>query len=476
MNSIHCRLRALYTSRLDMENQIVAKTTATTKTTTTTNQYNKNNNTTTTTTTSGSSSSATRTTIHNNNNNPIISFDDHNNSNNPPSNNNNNNKDQQQQQQYHSEDSSSSSSRKLLLGTTTTNTNTTTTTKSSSSSSIGVLTFEKTPYYLVWPHIPQAIIKTCPWKPKIIVMLRNPVDRLYSHYKMMMKLVNTKIINQNKNNNQNMTRNKDGSSSSSLESILNTELRLLHQFGLSNAPFIPEQEQEHTVTNNNNHTKTNTTTSHLLLLSFEPPTISWQKQNQYDSISFRGFGNHRQNQRYLQRGMYVIQLQRWLQYYQLSNNLLVVQYELFKTNPKYIYNQILHFLIQNKTTTTKTTKKKNITTTTNNNNNSPLIDDKQYIVNFSLTNEEFHTIYRAEKLGKPYQQPEQEQPNHQDQENKKKNDMLAGTTTTTTTTTLHPTTRRYLEQFYHPYNLKLMQLLGTNDTRWLWGGKKEEEQ
>lgn len=44
--------------------------------------------------------------------------------------------------------------------------------------------YEKTPSYLLNPNIPEMILKTCPWKPKIIVILRNPIDRAYSHHKM----------------------------------------------------------------------------------------------------------------------------------------------------------------------------------------------------------------------------------------------------------------------------------------------------
>lgn len=47
-----------------------------------------------------------------------------------------------------------------------------------------IISFEKSPGYLLWPHIPAAIRRTCPWMPYILVVLRNPVDRLYSQYRM----------------------------------------------------------------------------------------------------------------------------------------------------------------------------------------------------------------------------------------------------------------------------------------------------
>ncbi len=47
-------------------------------------------------------------------------------------------------------------------------------------------TGEASPYYLFHPHVPGRIIKCCP-KIKFIVMLRNPVDRAYSHFMMQKK-------------------------------------------------------------------------------------------------------------------------------------------------------------------------------------------------------------------------------------------------------------------------------------------------
>ena len=38
--------------------------------------------------------------------------------------------------------------------------------------------------YLIVPSVPEKISKICFWKPKIIVSLRNPVDRAYSFYQM----------------------------------------------------------------------------------------------------------------------------------------------------------------------------------------------------------------------------------------------------------------------------------------------------
>jgi len=44
-----------------------------------------------------------------------------------------------------------------------------------------LITGEATPYYLFYPHAPERIFQVLP-KAKLIALLRNPVDRAYSHY------------------------------------------------------------------------------------------------------------------------------------------------------------------------------------------------------------------------------------------------------------------------------------------------------
>lgn len=44
-----------------------------------------------------------------------------------------------------------------------------------------IITGEATPYYLFHPHVPEKVFEIIP-NVKLIVLLRNPVDRAYSHY------------------------------------------------------------------------------------------------------------------------------------------------------------------------------------------------------------------------------------------------------------------------------------------------------
>lgn len=52
---------------------------------------------------------------------------------------------------------------------------------------------EKTPSYLFLPDVPARIYEACFWKPKIIVILRNPIDRAYSHYRMVRTLFHERV-------------------------------------------------------------------------------------------------------------------------------------------------------------------------------------------------------------------------------------------------------------------------------------------
>eukprot|EP00980_Cylindrotheca_fusiformis_P014121 scaffold3716_cov69-Cylindrotheca_fusiformis.AAC.6 len=73
---------------------------------------------------------------------------------------------------------------------------------------------EKTPSYLFLPEIPGRISTTCFWKPKMIVVLRNPIDRALSHYKM-------RILVKGR----------------SFEKIIDEEMESLRNLGLSQAPL-----------------------------------------------------------------------------------------------------------------------------------------------------------------------------------------------------------------------------------------------
>jgi hypothetical protein len=50
-----------------------------------------------------------------------------------------------------------------------------------------LFSYEKTPSYIHQLDTPSQLKATCPWIPKVVMILRNPVDRAYSHYKMLVE-------------------------------------------------------------------------------------------------------------------------------------------------------------------------------------------------------------------------------------------------------------------------------------------------
>lgn len=78
-----------------------------------------------------------------------------------------------------------------------------------------VLAFDKTPSYVYLEQVPELLLRACPWKPKIIVVLRDPVDRAFSHYNF-----------EKTNLHPNEFVNK------SFEMLLRQELKVLQEFGL----------------------------------------------------------------------------------------------------------------------------------------------------------------------------------------------------------------------------------------------------
>ena len=237
-----------------------------------------------------------------------------------------------------------------------------------------IWTFEKTPNYMIWPHVPAAIVETCPWKPKIVMVLRNPIDRLYSQYQMnFVSQIDVLLPD--------------------LETELERELVMLRKHGLSLAPDIGVWLRQ----------KENS--SHL----FVPPPITTQQRDKKDSIQFRGFGNHGLFPRYLLRGLYVYQLQRWQRHFDKSH-LLVLPYHRMITDMRNVWQEILEFV------------------------GAP---------RHELSEDELTTSYRPLMVGNKNETPPAKP--------------------------LSDVTRQYLVEFFRPYNELLADLLG-EEWRGIWDG------
>jgi len=133
--------------------------------------------------------------------------------------------------------------------------------------------FDATPYYLIHPHAPSRASRLIP-AARIIVLLRDPVDRAYSHY--------------------------------------HHEVRL----GIETLPF--EQAIE-----------------------AEPARVAGERQRLDAEASYAGFNY--QHYTYLERGIYSLQIRRWLNYYG-PEQFLVLSSEQFFQNPAEEYRRVLKFL------------------------------------------------------------------------------------------------------------------------------------
>jgi hypothetical protein len=176
------------------------------------------------------------------------------------------------------------------------------------------VSFEKTPSYLFLAYaIPDILIRVCPWKPKLLAILRNPVDRAWSQFNMD-KRMKSKFMRKN----------------DTFERILEREIDALRRNGLSFAPTTIEAGVNRTDPRFHlpNHSATTTTIQ--------------QHQDQIDIAHQRVFRKVFLSN-YLQRGMYAVQLTRWKQVF--GNDLMVVNYDdLFGPHAQRCVNSILRFV------------------------------------------------------------------------------------------------------------------------------------
>lgn len=133
-----------------------------------------------------------------------------------------------------------------------------------------ILAFEKTPSYMFHGYyLPEILQRVCPWKPKLIAILRNPIDRAWSQY------------------NMDIYTNKKLRESSSFESVLENEIDTLTALRLSKAPRLSDKDWNSS--------------------SFDVPYLPEAETLSAHKLHFRRIFLRN----YLQRGMYAFQLKRW---------------------------------------------------------------------------------------------------------------------------------------------------------------------
>jgi hypothetical protein len=171
------------------------------------------------------------------------------------------------------------------------------------------LSFEKSPAYVVVPGVPTLIHEVVPWA-KIIVTLRNPVDRAFSHFRM--KREREQEFRQ-------------------LEEVLGDELSHLGVYPYfvvpDNAPFeIPVANN----TGNDTGIDANTANTNLNTAGDNTSRVVPRQRPKLQGILYRGCYHH--------------QLRNWMRHYTLGENLLVVNYERLDRDPESVLKQILDFV------------------------------------------------------------------------------------------------------------------------------------
>ena len=174
-----------------------------------------------------------------------------------------------------------------------------------------LVTFEKTPNYASLPQVPELISKICPWA-KVILMLRNPVDRAYSNYQMDKKL--NKV-------------------SETFEELVRKEIQVMKKVKLTkvSADKIENWDIQDTTMDQ---------------LFNNPPSNMTQEELDHAHWSVY---RQRHLRNYLQRGIYSDLLERWLKYFELGSTLMVINNERLHAEPRQVMKEVLRFLDSPKT-------------------------------------------------------------------------------------------------------------------------------
>jgi hypothetical protein len=186
-------------------------------------------------------------------------------------------------------------------------------------------TFEKTPSYFENPKIPVRIKRTVPWS-KTILVLRNPVERIYSHYKMTIKTT-------------------PGFRKYSIEDFVYHEVKAMRSWNMTTAPLMEPMN----VLEGNNATDTSIPVlaehykiservpfDHAVLNAekWTPPNYAILKKPD------RGpFGAHK----LVRKGLYSTQLKWWVKHYTVGVDLLVINYDDLLNDIRSVYEQVCHF-------------------------------------------------------------------------------------------------------------------------------------
>jgi Sulfotransferase domain len=168
--------------------------------------------------------------------------------------------------------------------------------ESESTSSTQFISFDKTPSYIHLDNCPEYLKHTCPWMKKIIVILRNPVDRAYSQHQM------------------DSAKKEKGS----FEQRIREEIRKAKLAGLHDFPDMPHSLQE--------------------VEQLDIPELNRTTEEEY--AAFRQLIGYPM----LKKGLYALQLRKWLEHFSYPEQILVLKYEDLNADPASVYRQVLEFV------------------------------------------------------------------------------------------------------------------------------------
>ena len=185
---------------------------------------------------------------------------------------------------------------------------------SNSTSANPLFTFEKTPSYFCSKDVAYRMKATVPWS-KIVLILRNPVDRAYSQYKMTIKDVFDL---------RHMT----------FEDFIIHEVSQMKRWNMTTAPLLQVS----------NATKDTATTYDSVSMQQEsvPYNHAILDEN-YWTTRLDQQSHDLDKHMLIRKGIYGPQLKYWLEHYEIGKSMLIVQYGELLQNTEAVYRQIMDF-------------------------------------------------------------------------------------------------------------------------------------
>lgn len=160
-------------------------------------------------------------------------------------------------------------------------------------------TFEKTPSYFASKDVPYRLKKTCPWC-KVVLILRNPIDRAYSQYKMTI-------------------RDAHKTRGYSMEDFINHEITRMQEWNMTSFPALNQ-------------------TSGIKRFHHIPiPVESWTRKLEDED------GHLLDSHKLLRKGLYSVQLKWWLEHFTPFKDMIVLDYQDLLDDTQSVYRRILEF-------------------------------------------------------------------------------------------------------------------------------------